>query len=31
MLKNYLIEVLDIEKYPDYIPWCKKINILKRN
>ena len=23
--------VLDIEKYPDYIPWCKKINILKRN
>ena len=23
--------VLDIEKYPDYIPWCKKINILKKN
>ena len=22
--------VLDIEKYPDYIPWCKKINIIKR-
>ena len=22
---------LDIEKYPDYIPWCKKINILKKN
>jgi len=23
--------VLDIEKYPDYIPWCKKIDILKKN
>ena len=23
--------VLDIEKYPDYIPWCKKINILKKD
>ena len=23
--------VLDIEKYPDYIPWCKKISILKKN
>ena len=23
--------VLDVEKYPDYIPWCKKINILKKN
>ena len=23
--------VLDIEKYPDYIPWSKKINILKKN
>ncbi len=23
--------VLDIEKYPNYIPWCKKINILKKN
>ena len=23
--------VLDIEKYPDYIPWCQKINILKKN
>ena len=22
--------VLDIEKYPDYIPWCSKIEILKR-
>ena len=20
--------VLDVEKYPDYIPWCKKIEIL---
>lgn len=23
--------VLDIEKYPDYIPWCSKIEILTRN
>jgi len=23
--------VLDIEKYPDYIPWCSGIEILKRN
>ena len=22
--------VLDIEKYPDYIPWCSKIEIQKR-
>ena len=22
--------VLDIEKYPDYIPWCTKIEILNR-
>ena len=22
--------VLDIEKYPDYIPWCSKIEILQR-
>ena len=22
--------VLDIEKYPDYIPWCSKIEILNR-
>ena len=22
--------VLDIEKYPDYIPWCSKIKILQR-
>jgi len=22
--------VLDIEKYPDYIPWCSDIKILKR-
>jgi coenzyme Q-binding protein COQ10 len=22
--------VLDIEKYPDYIPWCSKTEILKR-
>ena len=22
--------VLDIEKYPDYIPWCSKIEILRR-
>ena len=22
--------VLDIEKYPDYIPWCTKIEILQR-
>jgi len=23
--------VLDIEKYPDYIPWCSKIEILNRS
>jgi len=23
--------VLDIEKYPDYIPWCKKIEILYKD
>jgi len=23
--------VLDIEKYPDYIPWCSKIEILNKN
>jgi coenzyme Q-binding protein COQ10 len=23
--------VLDIEKYPDYIPWCSKIEILTKN
>ena len=23
--------VLDIEKYPDYIPWCKQIEIIKKN
>ena len=22
--------VLDIEKYPDYIPWCSKIEVLQR-
>ena len=22
--------VLDIEKYPDYIPWCTNIEILKK-
>ena len=22
--------ILDIEKYPDYIPWCSKIEILQR-
>ncbi len=22
--------VLDIEKYPDYIPWCSKIDIIKK-
>ena len=22
--------VLDIEKYPDYIPWCSEINILEK-
>ena len=22
--------VLDIEKYPDYIPWCSRIDILER-
>ena len=23
--------VLDIEKYPDYIPWCSNVEILKKN
>ena len=23
--------VLDVEKYPDYIPWCTKIEILVKN
>ena len=23
--------VLDIEKYPDYIPWCSQIEILNKN
>ena len=23
--------VLDIEEYPNYIPWCSKIEILKKN
>ena len=23
--------VLDIEKYPEYIPWCSKIEILNKN
>ena len=23
--------VLDIEKYPDYIPWCTQIEIVKKN
>jgi coenzyme Q-binding protein COQ10 len=23
--------VLDVEKYPTYIPWCSKIDILKKN
>ena len=29
--KDLYLIVLDIEKYPDYIPWCTKIEILKKN
>ena len=30
--KNQLIEmVLDIEKYPEFVPWCIEGKILKRN
>ena len=23
--------IIDIEKYPDFLPWCEKVNIILRN